>query len=171
MSVRRLLLAMAAFASIGATRAFASAPIPLPITIGINFLEDFTVVACPAGAPSTAFCLNITGTANVAGLGPVSFQRSVFIPDTTLYDPNNPTCITDDTSGTVTSKLGTLTFHAPGNVCLLDKTASYGLIVTGGTGALSGMIAGGQITVLPPFSASAGRELWRLDLFPPSSAN
>ena len=170
MFICRVVLAMVTLTALGAMRALANPPIPLPITVGINFAESFATVACPAGSPATAFCLNVTGTANVAELGPVSFQRSVFIPDTTLYNPNYPTCIPDDSAGTLTFRNGTLTFHAIGNICLLDKSASYGLIVTGGTGAYTGVIASGQITALPPQTASTARELWRLDLFPPSSA-
>jgi hypothetical protein len=170
MSFRILLLATVTLTSMSATRAFAGAPIPLPITVGINFAEVFTLVTCPSNAPSTASCVNITGTANVAGLGAVSFQRTSLIPNATLYGLKDPNCIPDDTTGTVTSSSGTLTLHGPGSICLLDQSASYGLIVTGGTGAFKGVIAGGQITVLPPETASTGRELWRLDVFPPSSA-
>jgi hypothetical protein len=170
MVVRRLLLAVVMTISMSATPALASRPIVLPITVGINFAENFMVVACPGGAPATAFCLNIKGTADVVGLGRATFQRSVLIPNKNLYDPNDPTCIPEETSGTLALSNGTLTFHAPGDICLLDKTVSYELIVTAGTGAYKGVIGGGQITVLPPETASTGREVWRLDLFPPSSA-
>jgi hypothetical protein len=170
MVVRRLLLAVVMTIPMSATPALASGPTVLPITVGINFAENFTAVTCPASTPATAFCLNIKGTADVVGLGQASFQRSVLIPNKRLYDPNDPTCIPEETSGTLTLSNGTLTFHAPGSICLLDKTVSYELIVTAGTGAYRGVIGGGQITVLPPETASTGREVWRLDLLPPSSA-
>ena len=170
MAFRRLLSAVVITMPMSATHALASGPIVLPITVGINFAENFTVVACPVGAPATAFCLNIKGTADVVGLGRASFERSVLIPNKNLYDPNDPTCIPEETSGALTLSKGTLTFHAPGTICLLDKTVSYELIVTAGTGAYKGVIGGGQITVLQPETASTGREVWRLDLFPPSSA-
>ena len=170
MVVRQLLLAVVTAIPLSAAPALANGPIVLPITLGINFAENFKVVRCPASASATTFCLNITGTANVVGLGRASFKRSVVVPNHNLYDPNNPTCIPEETSGTLILSNGTLTFHAPGSVCVLDGTVSSGLIVTAGTGAYRGVIGGGQITVLPPETASTGREVWRLDLFPPSSA-
>ena len=90
MVVRRLLLAVVMTIPMSAPPALASGPIVLPITVGINFAENFMVVACPGGAPATAFCLNIKGTADVVGLGRASFQRTVLIPNKNLYDPNDP---------------------------------------------------------------------------------
>ena len=170
MSVSRLLLVAAAVASLCPARAFAGDPLPVSIPVSIDFAQQYARVACPPGAPATAFCLGVSGTASPAVLGAVSFERVVVVPDIGLYDPSHPTCIPDETSGTLTLPGGTLTFRAPGNVCLVDGTASYGLIVTGGTGAYKGVLGGGQITVPPPDTASTGRELWRMDLFPASAS-
>jgi hypothetical protein len=60
---------------------------------------------------------------------------------------------------------GTLTFRAPGSVCLADGTAAYNLIVTGGTGDYRGAMGGGRITVPPPINDTSGLELWQLELF------
>ncbi len=170
MSVPRLLLAAAAMAFLCPMRTFARDPLPVSIPVSIDFAQQYAQAACPSSAPATAFCLGVSGTANPAVLGAVSFQRVVVVPDIGLYDPNHPTCIPDETSGTLTLPDGALTFRAPGNVCLVDGTASYGLIVAGGTGAYAGVLGGGQITVPPPDTASTGRELWRLDLFPASAS-
>lgn len=170
MSGSRLLLVAAAMASLCATRTFAHDPLPVSIPVSIDFAQQYARVACPSSAPATAFCLSVTGTANPAVLGTVSFERTVVVPDIGLFDPNHPTCIPDETSGTLTLPNGALTFRAPGNVCLVDGTASYGLIVTGGSGAYKGVLGGGQITVPPPDTASTGRELWRVDLFPASAS-
>ncbi len=171
MSVSRLLLAAAALASLSPMRAFARDPLPVSIPVSIDFAQQAAPVTCPSSAPATAFCLGVSGTASLAALGAVSFERVVVVPDFGLYDPNHPTCIPDETSGTLTLPNGTLTFRAPGNVCFVDGTASYGLIVTGGTGAYKGVLGGGQITVPPPAAtAPTARELWRMDLFPASAS-
>lgn len=166
----RLLLVAAAMMSLCATRTFARDLLPVSIPVSIDFAQQYAGVTCPSSAPATAFCLSVTGTANLAALGAVSFERTVVVPDIGLFDPNHPTCIPDETSGTLTLPNGALTFRAPGHVCLVDGTASYGLIVTGGSGAYNGVLGGGQITVPPPDTASTGRELWRMDLFPASAS-
>ena len=166
----RLLLVAAAMTSLGATHTLAYDPLPVSIPVSIDFAQQYARIACPSSAPATAFCLGVTGTANSAVLGAVSFERTVVVPNIGLFDPDHPTCIPDETSGTLTLPNGALTFRAPGNVCLADGTASYGLIVTGGSGTFKGVLGGGQITVPPPDTASTGRELWRVDLFPASAS-
>ena len=160
MSCRILFLILAAIFT--ANPAFAQSQTPLHIDI--NFSQHFEVTACPAKVPAGNTCLNVTGIAEVSGWGHVSVQRIVFF-NAKLYDANHPTCIPDETSGTLNLSGGTLTFRAPGNVCLADGTASYALIITGGTGRYVGAIGGGQITVPPPQSNSTGRELWHIELY------
>ena len=130
----------------------------------INFSQQFALTSCPANAPVNDGCLNVTLSADVPELGGVGVQRLVLF-NWSLFDPNHPTCVPDETSGTMTLADGTITFHAPGNVCFNDGTATYGLIVTGGTGRYADAIGGGQITVPPPQTGSTGRELWNFSLY------
>jgi hypothetical protein len=136
----------------------------LPVRLDINFAQQYGFVQCPPNVPVGDGCLNVTLAANVPGVGPVTVQRLVFFNGST-YDPSHPTCLPDETNGTMTSPRGTLTFHAPGNVCFVDGIATYGLVITGGTGIFQGAIGGGQITVPPPLTGSTGRELWHVDLY------
>jgi hypothetical protein len=135
-----------------------------PMRLDINFGQHYQFIQCPPIVPVGDGCLNVTLAANVPEVGQVTGQRLVFFNGGT-YDPNHPTCLPDETNGTMTLPIGTLTFHAPGNVCFVDGTATYGLVVTGGTGMFQGAIGGGQITVPPPLTGSTGRELWHLNLF------
>jgi hypothetical protein len=84
--------------------------------------------------------------------------------NTAPFDPAHPTCIPDETTGTLSLPQGTITFHAPGNVCFSDGTAAYDLIVTGGTGAFARALGGGQVFVPPPETNSTGREIWHVQL-------
>jgi hypothetical protein len=121
-------------------------------------------MSCPADVPAGFTCLEVTGTAKRTVLGRLSFERTVLF-DLRRFDKLHPTCIPDETSGTLLLPNGRLHFRAPGSVCLVDGSASYGLIVTGGTGAYEGALGGGRITVPPQASAGKGRELWQLELF------
>jgi len=135
-----------------------------PQAIDFDFVQKFSTIHCPADAPIGYLCLNVTGNAAISAIGQASFTREVLI-DIKRFDEKHPTCIPDETVGTATLPKGTITFHAPGSVCLADGTASYGLVVTGGTGAYKGAVGGGRITVPPPTSDSGGRELWHVELY------
>ena len=131
--------------------------------IDINFAQTYAVAPCAASAPASNMCLNVTGTSNSHEVGALRFSRvATFNPG--QFDYTHPTCIVIETAGTLTLPRGTLTFHAPGNVCFTEGIAAYNLIITGGTGAYAGAIGGGQIIVPPPQTSSTGRELWHLEL-------
>lgn len=132
--------------------------------VDINFAQTFGAVACPATAPAGDFCLNVTGTSDSPVAGHVEFKRIVMV-NAALFDNAHPTCIPDETTGTLTLPRGTLTFHAPGNVCFADGIASYDVVITGGTDAYAGALGGGKIIVPPPLTGSTGSELWHLELF------
>lgn len=131
------------------------------LELDINFAQTFIVAPCPPNAPVADFCLSVTGVAKVRELGQVQFNRVVLI-NGTLFDPAHPTCIPDETTGTLTLPGGTITFHAPGNVCFVDGIAAYDLVITGGTGAYAGALGGGQVFVPPPETNTTGRELWHV---------
>jgi hypothetical protein len=133
------------------------------LKLDINFAQTFIVAPCPASAPVQDFCLSVTGVAKVHDLGQVHYSRVVLI-DTSVFDPAHPTCIPDETSGTLTLPGGTITIRAPGNVCFVDGTAAYDVIVTGGTGIYAGALGGGQIFVPPPETDSTGREIWHVEV-------
>jgi hypothetical protein len=132
------------------------------LKLDINFAQTFIVAPCPPNAPTADFCLSVTGVAKI-DRGEVQFNRVVLI-NGTLFDPAHPTCIPDETSGTLTLPGGTITLHAPGNVCLVDGIAAYNVVITGGTGAFAGALGGGQILVPPPETSTTGRELWHIQL-------
>jgi hypothetical protein len=133
-------------------------------SLNVNFEQKFALMSCPADVPAGFTCLEVTGTARSTAFGRLSFERTVLF-DLRSFDKLHPSCIPDETSGTLLLPKGRLYFRAPGSVCLVDGSASYGLIVTGGTGAYEGALGGGRITVPPQASAGRGRELWQLELF------
>jgi len=133
-------------------------------SLSVNFEQRFTLVSCPGNAPPGSTCLEVTGKAESPTFGRLAFERTVLF-DARKFDKLHPTCIPDETSGTLVTQDGSLNFRAPGSVCLADGTASYGLIITGGTGALRGMVGGGRITVPPEVAPGEGRELWQVELF------
>jgi hypothetical protein len=133
------------------------------LKLDINFAQTFIVAPCPANAPTADFCLSVTGVATVPEVGQVQFDRVVLI-NGSLFDPAHPTCIPDETTGTLTLPGGTITIHAPGNVCFIDGTAAYAAIITGGTGKYAGALGGGQIFVPPPETNTTGREIWHLEV-------
>ena len=130
-------------------------------SLSVNFEQKFALMSCPTDVPAGFTCLEVTGTAKSTALGRLRFERTVLF-DLRRFDKLHPTCILDETS--ILPK-GSLNFRAPGSLCLVDGSASYGLIVTGGTGAYEGALGGGRITVPPQASAGRGRELWQLELF------
>lgn len=133
-------------------------------SLSVNFEQTFALMSCPGDVPAGFTCLEVTGTAKSTALGRLSFERTVLF-DLRRFDKLHPTCIPDETSGTVLLPKGRLNFRAPGSVCLIDGSASYGVIITGGTGAYRGALGAGQITVPPQSSPGKGRELWQLELF------
>lgn len=132
-------------------------------SIDINFAQTFVFKACPSTAPVEDLCIYVTGVSDQPWSGHQEFSRVAMVNPAT-FDDNHPTCLPIETSGTLTLPRGTLSIHAPGNVCFSDGTASYDVIVTGGTGAYAGALGSGKIIVPPPESNSTGRELWHLDL-------
>jgi hypothetical protein len=151
-------------AVLAAAPAIALAAKAQPSSFSLDFEQKFKLATCPAYAPIGFTCLDVTGKAMNAALGSVTFERTVLF-DLRKFDKQHPTCIPDETAGTLVFRRGTLTFRAPGSVCLADGTATYGLIVTGGTGAYQGAIGGGRITVPPQTGPGIGRELWQVELF------
>jgi hypothetical protein len=135
-----------------------------PRSFSVNFEQKFKLTTCPAEAPAGFTCLDVTGNAKSMALGTLTFERTVLF-DLRKFDKLHPTCIPDETSGTLVLPGGILNFRAPGSVCLADGTASYGLIVTGGTGAYRGAAGGGRITVPPQTGPGNGRELWQVELY------
>jgi hypothetical protein len=133
-------------------------------SFSVDFQQKFKSTACPAGAPDGFYCLYVTGKAKTSALGTLTFERTVFF-DLRKFDKQHPTCIPDETSGRLVLPKGSLKFRAPGSVCMIDGTANYGLIITGGTGAYEGAVGAGRITVPPQTSAGNGRELWQVELF------
>lgn len=131
--------------------------------VSVNFEQKFKLVTCGAEVPAGFTCLDVTGTATSASLGKLTFQRMVVF-DLRRFDKAHPTCIPDETSGTLVLSKGSLNFRAPGSVCLADGSATYALIVTGGTGAYNNAVGGGRITVPPQTAPGSGRELWQLEL-------
>ena len=136
-----------------------------PIHLQVNFSQSFQFGApCASTVPVGDTCIDVTLDAPYTQLGPITVSRVAFF-NGSLFNPSTPACLPIETQGTVTLRGGTLTIHGIGNVCFVDGTASYNLIVTGGTGRYAGAIGGGQITVPPPTSNSTGRELWNVDLY------
>jgi hypothetical protein len=133
------------------------------LKLDINFAQTFIVAPCPPSAPVEDFCLSVTGVATVRDLGQVTYSRIVLI-NGTVFDPAHPTCIPDETTGTLTLPGGTITVHAPGNVCFVDGIAAYDVVITGGTGLYAGALGGGQIFVPPPETNTTGRELWHVQV-------
>lgn len=133
------------------------------LKLDINFAQTFGTVPCPGDAPNGDFCIGVSGVATVMHIGQVTYHRVVLV-NGSVFDPAHPTCIPDETSGTLTLPAGTITIRAPGNVCFVDGTAAYGVIITGGTGAYAGALGGGQIFVPPPETSTTGREIWHLEV-------
>lgn len=131
--------------------------------IDINFAQTFVFKNCPSTAPVGDICIYVTGIADQLRARPLEFTR-VSMVNPSLYDDAHPACQPIETSGTLTLPRGTLSIHAPGNVCLADGVASYDVIITGGTGAYMGALGSGKIVVPPPETDSTGRELWHLEL-------
>jgi len=132
--------------------------------IDINFAQTYGLTPCPSTAPAADSCLNVTGVSDQRDIGHMTFSRVVLF-NPSLFDGSHPTCIPDETSGTLTLPRGTLKFHAPGSVCFSEGIAVYDIVITGGTDAYEGAIGRGQIIVPPPETGSTGRELWHLELF------
>jgi hypothetical protein len=163
--MRRLFYSIALLAgALAVTPAAAQAAKSRPSSFSLDFEQKFKLAACPAEAPAGYTCLDVTGKAMNSALGSVTFERTVLF-DLRRFDKQHPTCIPDETAGTLVLPGGTLKFRAPGSVCLADGTATYGLIVTGGTGAYQGAVGGGRITVPPQTGPGNGRELWQVELF------
>jgi hypothetical protein len=133
-------------------------------SFSVNFQQQFKSIACPGEAPEGFHCLDVTGKGNTSALGTLTFERIVLF-DLRKFDKQHPTCIPDETSGTLVLPAGRLDCRAPGSVCLIDGSANYGFIITGGTGAYQGAVGAGRITVPPQTSAGTGRELWQVELF------
>ena len=150
-------------ALLGSTPA-ALANATVPVTLSFNFDQTYAFVACPTGTPAGYACLNVTGHQSSTFIGDVSFQRIVFVNENG-YNPNDPLCLPDETSGTLTAGSSQMTFRAAGNVCFVDGTAAYNVVITGGTGRFAGVIGGGRITVPPPATASTGQELWEIQIY------
>lgn len=131
--------------------------------IDINFAQTFVFQSCPSSAPAEDICIYVTGVTDQPLTRHLSFSR-VSLVNPSLYDYTHPACQPIETSGTLTLPRGTLSIHAPGNVCLADGVASYDIIITGGTGAYEGALGSGKIVVPPPETNSTGRELWHLEL-------
>jgi len=144
--------------------AMAAAPESQPRSFSVNFEQKFKLMTCPADVPAGFTCLDVTGSARSATLGSLTFERTVLF-DLRKFDKLHPTCIPDETSGTLILRGGSLNFRAPGSVCLADGSASYGLIITSGIGAYRGVIGDGRITVPPQAAPGNGRELWQVKLF------
>lgn len=160
----RSVLGTAATIALALSPAAAPAAKSQPRSFSVNFEQKFKLTPCPAEAPDGYTCLNVTGKATTAALGTMTFERTVLF-DVRKFDKQHPTCIPDETSGTMVLRNGSLNFTAPGTVCLANGTASYGLIITSGTGAYRGMVGAGRVTVPPFTSAGNGRELWQVELF------
>ena len=131
--------------------------------ININFAQTFVFGSCPASAPAEDICINVTGVSDQPQTPDLRFSRIAMV-NPSAFDNTHPTCLPIETSGTLTLPRGTLSIHAPGNVCFADGIASYDVIVTGGTGVYAGALGSGKIVVPPPESNSTGRELWHLEL-------
>ena len=157
-------LGAAAITALGFPTSMAQAAETEPRSFSANFEQKFKLITCPAAAPSGFTCLDVTGKANGTALGTLTFSRTVLF-DLRKFDKLHPTCIPDETSGTLVLSKGSLNFRAPGNVCLADGSASYGLIITSGTGAYVGTVGAGRITVPPQTAPGNGRELWQVELF------
>ena len=130
----------------------------------VKFDQKFATVKCSTDVPAGYLCLHVSGTAAASDYAGWRFERSVAF-NIKNFDDKHPTCLPDETSGTLYLGNDTLTFRAPGSVCLVDGTASYGLVVTGGTGRYKGAQGGGQITVPPPLNDTTGTELWHVTIF------
>lgn len=136
-----------------------------PIHLDVNFSQAFQFGApCAASIPAGDTCINVTLSAPYTELGPLTVSRVAFFNGSS-FNPSTPTCLPIETQGTVTLRDGTLDIRGMGNVCLADGSAAYDLVVTGGTGRYQGAIGGGQISIPPPTSSSAGRELWSFSLY------
>lgn len=165
-----LLLGAAWVTASGASPVFAQdadeerAPIA-PLHLEVNFSQNFQFGApCASTVPAGDTCIDVTLSAPYTELGPLTVSRVAFL-NGSLFNPSTPTCIPIETQGTVTLRDGTLAMRGIGNVCFADGSASYNLIVTGGTGRYEGAIGGGEITIPPPTSNSTGRELWSMNLY------
>lgn len=131
--------------------------------IDINFAQTFVFGSCPSSAPAEDICIHVTGVSDQLQSRNLQFSRIAMV-NPSVYDDAHPTCLPIETSGTLTLPRGTLSIHAPGNVCFADGVASYDVIITAGTGAYVGALGSGKIVVPPPESNSTGRELWHLEL-------
>jgi hypothetical protein len=131
--------------------------------IDVNFAQTFVFKSCPSTAPAADLCIYVTGVSDQPQTRHLQFTRIAMV-NPSVYDDAHPACQRIETSGTLTLPKGTLSIHAPGNVCLADGVASYDVIVTGGTGAYAGALGSGKIVVPPPETDSTGRELWHLEL-------
>lgn len=131
--------------------------------IDINFAQTFAFKSCPSTAPAGDICIYVTGVSDQPQTRHLQFTRIAMV-NPAVYDDAHPTCQRIETSGTLTLSRGTLSIHAPGNVCFVDGVASYDVIITGGTGAYAGALGSGKIVVPPPETDSTGRELWHLEL-------
>ena len=109
-----------------------------PIHLEVNFSQSFQFGApCASTVPVGDTCIDVTLTAPYTELGPLTVSRIAFL-NVSLFNPSTPTCIPIETQGTVTLRDGTIGMRGVGSVCLADGTASYNLIVTGGTGRYEG---------------------------------
>jgi hypothetical protein len=129
----------------------------------LKFAQRFETVKCPVTAPVGYYCLHVSGESG-GNNKDIHFDRSVLF-DIKRFDEKHPTCVPDETSGTMYLPQGTLTFRAPGSVCLADGTAAYNLIITGGTGNFRNALGGGRIIVPPPINDNSGSEFWQFELF------
>lgn len=163
MSVKSLSAVLLCLASGLLVSAGASARGDEASEIDVNFAQTFVFGNCPASAPVEDICINVTGVSDQPQSHNLQFSRIAMV-NPSAFDDAHPTCLPIETSGTLTLPRGTLSIHAPGNVCFADGIASYDVIVTGGTGAYAGALGSGKIVVPPPESNSTGRELWHLDL-------
>jgi hypothetical protein len=154
----------AAIIALGLSSSMAEAARTAPRSLRIDFVQTFKRTTCPPDVPLGFTCLEVSGTARSAAWGRLTFQRTVLF-DLRKFEKLHPTCIPDETSGKLLLSTGSLDFRAPGSVCLADGTATYGLIITGGTGAYKGVVGGGRITVPPQTAPGNGRELWQVELF------
>ena len=161
----RVLIGFALLSAVGTIQAFSQQHNEQwPVHVEINFSQQYQFEACAPSVPVSDSCLAVNLSADVPHLGSVTVARVAFF-NGSLFDSSHPTCLPIETTGKVTLRDGTLDIHGIGNVCFVDGTGSYNLIVTGGTGVYEGVIGGGQITVPPPLSGSTGRELWSFNLY------
>lgn len=165
-----LLLCAAGSLLVGAAPLFAQdedqdGPPMAPLHLEVNFSQNFQFGApCAATIAAGDTCIDVTLSAPQTELGPLTVSRVAYFNGSS-FNASTPTCLPIETQGTVTLRGGTLDIRGIGNVCLADGSASYNLVVTGGTGRYAGAIGGGEISIPPPTSNSTGRELWSVNLY------